>query len=853
MRRGIYALALLGLISLLSTSKGTGIRTPKQQRSVKDLIFEPAASDSGLQFVSYSGNTRVGLFAQGAELRLTSGKNEGTERVRMTFVGSDPDAGPAAELEQRSYSNYFSGGPAQWRTNVAHYSRVRYSGIYPGIDAIFYGSAGKFEYDFVVSPGTNPDVIELSFAGEETLGVDRDGELVVIGSLGTMRQARPVAYQMFEGRRKLVSADYVLTGDRTVGLRVGAYDRSHELIIDPVLSFSTYFGGSGEDALTDIASDASGNTYIVGWTYSHDLPVRNSFQSTKPTDPSYGVTSFLAKFNPDGTLAFSTYFGGPVNGVGAQQVAVDSTGNILVAGIADSRDFPHVAGPMGNPSAGAGFIVKFDPSGTQILQNAFLSSTNKFAELGLDAQNNPYLLAYGVPGYPTVPYQHGAVPYGTFVTKLDASLSTIVYSVNPWMDQMITQSSPMDDIAVDADGNVYFVGITKSDTLPVLSPIQPKRAGGQDLYLAKLGRTGSLMFSTYFGGSSNEFTGRISVDCAGNIYLAGTTQSPDFPPVNAYRPTPPDPSHVNAFFTKIDRTGSQVLYSSYFPSTTTYMAEIAVDAYGDLFLTGSTQAADFPLVNPMDTKRGFVDPFVTKLDATASRLLYSTILGGSRSDNAMAIALDGNGDAHVGGNINSPDFPTVNAFQSGSTDGQTIDDAFIAKINDSAGGTPVICGVPPQPAPSGDPGAFTRVEDRYQDNSVIYTGDWHTNISTGQTGVAHSGGSASLAVDASARATFYFSGTAVRWIGYRDPYSGIAHVFVDGLMRERIDTYSATTQPRSTIFSIQNLPAGPHVISIEVRGEKNPSSGGAWVWLDAFDFAQSAGTGGTRENSCRVP
>jgi hypothetical protein len=144
------------------------------------------------------------------------------------------------------------------------------------------------------------------------------------------------------------------------------------------------------------------------------------------------------------------------------------------------------------------------------------------------------------------------------------------------------------------------------------------------------------------------------------------------------------------------------------------------------------------------------------------------------------------------------------------------------------------------------------VEDKYQDDSVLYTGNWHTTISTGQTGVVFSGGSATFAADAGARASLYFTGAAMKWIGVRDPNSGIAHVFIDGLLRERIDTYSATTQHRSTIFSIQNLPAGPHVITIEVRGEKNPSSGGAWVWVDAFDFAQSESTGGTTPNICRV-
>src|SRR6185369_13237110 len=254
--------------------------------------------------------------------------------VRMKLEGAKSD--PRIEgLEQLpTTSNYFVGSdPAAWQTNVPSFTRVRYAQVYPGIDMVYYGNQRRLEYDFVVAPGAKPDTIQMAFGGIEDFEINRMGDLVLRTQQGNIRQSKPVAYQEANGVKEEVSVSYVPTGVDHVGFHVGAYDATRPLIIDPVLTYSTYLGGSGFDQGYAIAVDSLGNAYVTGQTAAIDFPTTpGAFQTNYG-----GGDAFVTKINPSGSaLVYSTY----LNGASGNGIAVDSAGNAYVTGEAGRTNFP---------------------------------------------------------------------------------------------------------------------------------------------------------------------------------------------------------------------------------------------------------------------------------------------------------------------------------------------------------------------------------------------------------------------------------------------------------------------------------------------------------------------------------
>jgi len=626
--------------------------------------------------------------------------------LRMSLVGAAPEPLVSGLEEQPGTANYFIGkDPAKWRTNVPTYARVHYRDVYPGVDLVYYGNQRQLEYDFVVAPGADPRRIVLGFKGAK-LEIDAQGELVLRTPGGDIRQHKPIIYQNIDGSRREIAGGYVRKGANRVGFQVAAYDRSQPLVIDPVLSYSTYLGGSGLDGGNGIAVDAEGNAYVVGYTSSSNFPTTAGASQTS-FGGGTGFDTFVTKLNPTGSaLVYSTYLGGSGTDFG-RRIAVDAGGNAYVVGQTTSNNFPTTAGAF-KTSFGGGysdaFLTKLNPSGSALVYSTYLggSGEDDGSGISVDADGNAYMAGFTQSA--DFPATAGAFQttfgggYGdAYVTKLDPTGSALVYSTYLGGSDSDAAGNPA--LAVDASGNAYVTSETVSTDFPTTAgAFQATLGGFQNVFVTKLDPTGSaLVYSTYLGGSITDSSQAIAVDADGNAYVTGSTTSTDFPTTAGAFQTSFRGGRNDAFVTKLNPAGSALVYSTYLGgSDREGGSSIAVDAAGNAFVTGSTTSSDFPTTVTSfqttfggGTREAFSgrtggDAIVTKLSADGSALVYSTYLGASENDIGFGIALDAqaNPNAYVTGSTASFwNFPiTTGAFQTWMAGGSS--DAFVAKFAD---------------------------------------------------------------------------------------------------------------------------------------------------------------------------
>ena len=595
--------------------------------------------------------------------------------LQMELHGANPDRRLVGLGQLPGTSNYIIGSdPAKWRRNVPHYKKVLCEDLYPGIDLVYYGTNERqLEFDFVVSPGADPAAITLEFEGTDSLEVDGQGHLVLHLPDGALSFRRPHVYQEVRGATREIGGAYSLQGDRQVAFEVGPYDASKPLVIDPLLSYSTYLGSEGWEDLYDIAVDSHGSAYVTGMLFSPTFP--KTFGAFDPTcgtssDCNWNGTrnfsdAFVAKLSPDGSsLVYSTFLGGADQEFGLD-IAVDAGGNAYVTGQTGSTaDFP--------------------------LMNAFQTVHGGGACTLTD-------------GYGPV-----TSPCDVFVVKLNPTGSELLYS--SYLGG--SREEEGDAIVVDASGNAYVTGRTNSSDFPLRNPLQGSLGGGtcgtdpdtypcRDAFVAKIdpSKSGaaSLVYSTYLGGSDNENGNAIAIDSSGNIYVAGATFSADFvtTPGAFQRTCTLDASGQcaqNAFVTKLDATGSNRTYSTLLGgSGRDGILGITVDSVGSAYVGGWTNSTDFPTTpNALDATCGtdglcdvpYYDAFVAKLNAAGSGLIWSTYLGGDRGEAVEDIAVDSFGIAYVAGGTASPDFPRNKAIDDAC--GRT--EAFVAKLSANGAG-----------------------------------------------------------------------------------------------------------------------------------------------------------------------
>jgi len=635
------------------------------------------------------GNFGKAVFNPQSDIR-----NLRSSLLRMKLLGTNPTPRVAGLDQLPTRSNYFIGSDARsWRTNISNFSKVQYEQIYPGVNLDYYGNQRQLEYDFTVTPGADPATIKLGIDGADKVEIDDQGDLVLHTPSGIVRQRRPLIYQEVDGIRQEICGGYALQktqdtgfqsqGSYLVAFRVGAYDRSRPLVIDPVLVYSTYLGGGGEEQGNAITVDAAGNAYVIGFTDSTNFPVANPRQASFGGPPQ---DVFVAKLNPAGTgLVYATYLGGEGQDHGSG-IAVDTAGNAYITGYTGSRNFPvaNAVQPTLHGSFNA-FVAKLDATGANLIYSTYLGGTiGEFGSgIAVDAAGNTYVTGVTTStNFPTANALQPAFGGGlsdAFVTKLSPAGTQLIYST--YLGGSGTDGAT--SIALDTTGNVHLTGVTSSINFPLAHPLQGTFGGGDlDAFVTKLNAVGTqLIYSTYFGGGGSDRGFRLAVDRNGNSYVAGDTDSANFPvrgPLQDFSGGSGD-----AFIAKFSPAGV-LSYGTYLGGTGLDGATaIAVDAAGRAYVTGYTESANFPTVNPLPgSVGGGFNAFVTKLNAAGTAIAYSTYLGGSGNDAGFGIAVDPSGSVYVLGQTDSKNFPTVNPSQPNNAGG--LFDLFISKLVDTS-------------------------------------------------------------------------------------------------------------------------------------------------------------------------
>ncbi len=591
--------------------------------------------------------------------------------------------------EMEGKSNYFIGNnPDKWRPNVSHYAKVKMGEVYPGIDMVYYGNQRKLEYDFVVKPGADLNLIRLAYEGPGMMRVDEDGDLVLGDDKGVVTFKAPIIYQEVRGEKNPVKGRYALIGANQVGFEIEDYDKTLPLIIDPALDYSTYLTGGSSDEGNSIIIDSSGNAYVSGETESDDFPTSASaYQSSLGIFNAQNV--FITKLNATGTaLIYSTYlgYGGTDTGAG---IALDNLGNVYVTGYMTGT-FPSTAGAYQTVFAGSsdGYITKLNSTGSALIYSTYLggSGTEKCHGIALDASKNVYVTGYTEsPNFPTTAGAYQSALGGgfvdAFVTKLNTTGTALVYST--YLGGAGGEFAYA--IALDSSGNAYVTGFT-SGSFPITGGVYQSGYGGgsDDVFVTKLNTTGTaLVYSTYIGGAGTDVAHAIAVDSSGNAYVTGETNA-WFPTTAGAYQTSSGGGFEDVFISKLNNTGSALVYSTYIGGTGTEIGYgIAVDPSGNAYVTGEANI-NYPTTAGayQPTLAGSNNVFVTELNAAGNSLVYSTYLGGDNSDSGRGIALDSSGNIYVTGWTYSSYFPTTaGAYQTTSASGTLNTDTFVAKFD----------------------------------------------------------------------------------------------------------------------------------------------------------------------------
>ena len=723
-----------------------------------EAVLRLRKASANLEPKHEAGNSNFGTPAPGPQPLAPS-------ILRMRLVGANPTPEMSGVEELPGKSNYFIGRDSKkWQTGIPNFRKVAAHNVYPGIDLVYYGSQRQLEYDFTVAPGADPRAIRLAFETgssktenrqskiqnlKSKIAIDANGDLVIGIDGSELRFRKPVVYQeqlTVDSRqltagdnREPVDARYVLRMadpkseglSRPAGIEnpkfevafaVGPYDTSRPLIIDPVLSYSTYLGGSDIDSAKALAVDSHGSAYLVGQTDSRNFPTAHALQPALGGGavPALPNDAFITKLTADGSaLAYSTFIGGALGNERANAIAVDSFGIAYVVGTTNSADFPVTLGAFDTlcgddgicdatviiddipltPQSDA-FVLKLNSSGSALVYSTYLGAFGNDEGAGIAVDNGGSAFVTGntaATNFPITPGAFQAVApanINAFVSKVDPFGVALVYSTYLGGSSVERGTA----IAADSAGNAYVTGLTVSADFPTTaSALQLALAGGGDAFLTKINGTGTaLAYSTFLGGSDGDQANGIALDAAANVYLTGQTSSTNFP-VSAGVLQPTCALNVlgqcdgDVFVTKLDTTQAGVasrIYATYLGGTGADSgADIDLDPNNNAYVTGFTNSLDFPTLAGAfqpDYGGGNSDAFVFQMNLAGTALVYSSYLGGPNTDTATGIGVDLFGSAYVAGetcesNPPSPGgFPTTLGVFQPESGGNC--DAFASKV-----------------------------------------------------------------------------------------------------------------------------------------------------------------------------
>lgn len=615
-RRSWYLIA--SVVTVVTSAAAQPLPTPRQDAPQHVPEARPERTVVPAFFVS-EGESFVSRSSR-LQVRLEQSLvifKVGEAAVTLEFSSPGRIGRPEAGRPASGWANLMSGADrGQWRRELPIVNDVVYRDIYEGINLHFLAGSGAVKSEFHVAAGADPNRIRMRYRGATGVRLAAGGELVITAGSGEMREEAPVAYQWIDGSPVAVASRFRLEADDTVGFEVGPFDAAYGLIIDPVMNTSSFLGGSRIDNATSVATDSSGNVYVAGWSESSDLPLTAPFGTFRGS-----VDAFVYKLNAAGTsVVYATFLGGSGDDR-AQAIAVDSLGNAWVTGYTTSSNFPTVLPLQGSRSGGRDvFVARINAAGSGLLMSTYYGG-------GSNDEANA--------------------------------------------------------IAVDSFNQAYVGGETSSSNFPTRFPFQTSNRGGTDGFLFKIGVSGQITFSTYVGGAGEDSVNAVAISPVLTPYVAGCTSSKNFPTRNPTQAVLA--GGQDGFVIRFDGDGANQIFGTYFGGNggglgrTECINAMAVDTFGNSYVTGVTSSTNLPLLNAFQSTRGgsTYDGFVAKLDSDGVRV-YSSYLGGRGSDFPTAIQVDASRRAYVAGYTSSNNFPVASPVQ--ATFGGLYD-AFLVQVS----------------------------------------------------------------------------------------------------------------------------------------------------------------------------
>lgn len=737
--QGVYLRGYLrgGILFCAVTATAIPFVVAAPPRSTERLLPNPIHYSLPLSFEENRGqaDSNIGLLGRGAGFSVAFRKNEAdflfapqsasrTDALQQVAVHhTEPisasslrmkllDANSLVHIEGveplPGTANYFIGNnPANWRTKIPTFARVRYAQVYRGIDLEYYGAEQRLEFDFKLAPGADPAAIRFRLAGARRLSLDQQGNLIAMISGGPVVFHAPAIYQPDgKGNKLPIVGSFRISTGHTVSFTLGKYDRARPLVIDPILNYSTLLAPGSTNYPIALAVDGSGDVYVTG-SASYGFPISaGAFQAT-PASEVQGSYPYVAKLNSTGTaLLYSTYITGTAAGDFSTSIGIDANGNAYIAGFTNSTDFPVTPGAFETvnkaaatqpPDSGCGFVTELNSTGTGLIYSTYLggSTVDVIQGLAVDASGSVYVTGNtGDLDFPTTAgaFQSTVTQTTTqnqsgFITKLNPAGSALVYSTylsggtGDWPAA----------IALDTAGEAYVTGWTSSQSFPITpNAIQKSLTSTSGGFVTKLNSDGSgLVYSTFLG----DILSGIAVDGNGNAYVAGEGGELGFP----ITPGAIDQPNGSFIVSKLNSSGTALIYSALFGGSNaidSYLNALALDSQGNVIVGGCTISTDYPVTpGALETQNlallydGQLGGFLTKIDPAGANILYSTYFGGTGNQEFLTngdcpgrIAVDGVGNVYVAGGAGSPDFPTTPGVVIPSA---TWGGGFIAEFNAS--------------------------------------------------------------------------------------------------------------------------------------------------------------------------
>ncbi|SFS04260.1 Beta-propeller repeat-containing protein [Granulicella pectinivorans] len=704
---GAVATTLLALTTTLVWGQSSKAPVSAKQKAEMlyartPMSFEPnrgQVSSPEVQYLAHGARYGVALTAEGAMLSLDAGPVDAAksdslrhfDQIRLELPRGNRHAQAAAEEKLGGRVNYLLGNdPAKWHTDLPTYGKVRYAGVYPGVDLVYYGNQGRLEYDFVVAPHANSRAVGLHFEGAKSLQLDAQGNLTIQAAHGAVVFEKPLIYQEKDGKRELVEGSFRLEANNTAGFTIGRYDHSRALVIDPALVYATYLGGSTNELISSAVVDVNGSLYVTGTTYSSDFPTTPGVFQPTAAHASSGL-AFTTKFNPQGTaISYSSFIGG-VSGQGSSRGyanVVDANGSVYIVGSTTATDFPvspsaiQKTNPEGTTGNTTGFVFRLNIPGNGYLYSTYLGGSgggqvgDTVNGIAIDAAGDA--IVAGTTDSNNFPVTTGAYQTSSPNPNLGTSTATstgFVASVNPTGSALNyatylggSGTATLTAVKIDSAGNAYVTGTT---ALPVNSTNYPVTSGafqttnsstgtGLSGVVTKLNPTGTALVYSTFLGSNGTMPTSIAVDASGNAYVGGTDLTGGFPATSgAYQTTWASGS---GFVASLKAAGNGLNFGTFLSGP---VNALGLDSTGLIVATGSTTNSAFP-VSPdalqltFPTVSGYYPAtaaYLVRLSASGAAANYSSYFSGSSYTAASALAIDGNNNVYIGGQTCSTDLP----------------------------------------------------------------------------------------------------------------------------------------------------------------------------------------------------